>query len=319
MKPDHLHKLLTCLFLNAHKNDDDRGEFINYFCCIMFYMNRLLFFCCVFLLCKQNVCAQFISLNDKVKYSIGYEMSYKYEVGKSQFVDNTCVLDVGSHVSHFHSRRNDRAEEIKDSILRNGISPHEYLDLLQKHGCDGPRADFILVRNYPQKGMLFTFMNVCRNFRCEEQIPQMNWQFVKGDTTICGYACKKATINFRGRHWKAWYTLKIPISEGPWKLHGLPGLILCAYEDKGDFKFLCNEIRNGDGKVMRIRNKKAQKCSLSKLIELQRLNIEDYARLSEIVRGYPVYSYDKNGKLITGKGRKACLIEVLPNDKKVKR
>lgn len=281
-------------------------------------MNRLLFFCIVCLLYKQNVCAQFISLNDNVKYSIGYEMSYRLEVGKSQFTDNTCVLDIGSHVSHFHSRKNDRAAEIKDSLLRNGISPHEYLDLVEKHGCGGPKNNHMILKNYPQKGIVSTFMQVSKYFRCEETMPQMNWQLIKGDTIICGYACKKAIMNFRGKHWTAWYALKLPISDGPWKLHGLPGLILCAYEDKGDFKFICNEISNGHGKVLRILDRKAQKCSLSKLIELQRLYIEDYARLSEITRGYPVYSYDKNGKLITGKGRKACLIEVLPNDKKKK-
>jgi hypothetical protein len=40
--------------------------------------------------------------------------------------------------------------------------------------------------------------------------------------------CKKATTNFRGRYWEAWYTEEIPIGQGPWKLCGLPGMILKA-------------------------------------------------------------------------------------------
>ncbi len=41
-----------------------------------------------------------------------------------------------------------------------------------------------------------------------------------------------ATSDFRGRHWTAWFATDIPVSDEPWKLGGLPGLILKAY-DKG--------------------------------------------------------------------------------------
>ncbi len=281
-------------------------------------MNRLLFFGIVCLLYKQNVCAQFISLNDKAKYSVGYEMSYRLEEGKSQLVDEICVLDVGSRVSCFHSRKEDRASEILDSIGRNGISPYATGELLRERGYKGARMSSKVVKNYPQKGNLLYEISVLKSFHCEEPMPKMDWKFIKGDTTICGYACKKATSSFRGRHWTAWYAPKIPISDGPWKLHGLPGLILCAYEDKGDFRFLCNEIRNGDNSEIKMWDKKSQKCSLSKIIELQRLSIEDRTRLSETVMGLRMRVYDNKGKLETDEGRKACLIEVLPNDKKKK-
>lgn len=34
-----------------------------------------------------------------------------------------------------------------------------------------------------------------------------------------------ATTQFRGLTYTAWFALDIPINEGPWKFHGLPGLI----------------------------------------------------------------------------------------------
>ena len=42
----------------------------------------------------------------------------------------------------------------------------------------------------------------------------------------------KATGLFRGKNYTAWYTKDIPLPFGPWKLQGLPGLILEAYDDK---------------------------------------------------------------------------------------
>lgn len=66
----------------------------------------------------------------------------------------------------------------------------------------------------------------------EERISPLPWKMIP-DTSIMilGYTCKYATINYRGRHWKVWYTEEIPLSYGPWKLHGLPGLIMRATVD----------------------------------------------------------------------------------------
>lgn len=47
---------------------------------------------------------------------------------------------------------------------------------------------------------------------------------------ILGYDCVMATAHYHGRDWTAWFTPDIPLPEGPWKLTGLPGLILEASE-----------------------------------------------------------------------------------------
>lgn len=65
------------------------------------------------------------------------------------------------------------------------------------------------------------------NYTYREPIPTINWNLTDSIKQVCGYFCKQATCTFRGRQWTAWYC-DIPQSVGPWKLNGLPGLILEA-------------------------------------------------------------------------------------------
>lgn len=71
----------------------------------------------------------------------------------------------------------------------------------------------------------------------EEKTPDLQWELEPGEMEILGYACNRAKIDFRGRVWTVWYAPEIPIKEGPWKLRGLPGLILKAEDDSGEFVF----------------------------------------------------------------------------------
>ncbi len=63
----------------------------------------------------------------------------------------------------------------------------------------------------------------------EEDIPTMEWEIEEDSVmTVIGYECHKAKTHFRGRDWTVFYTEAIPVSHGPWKFNGLPGMILLA-------------------------------------------------------------------------------------------
>ena len=84
---------------------------------------------------------------------------------------------------------------------------------------------------------------VCRDFISDKSFivtddyPIIKWEIKDSKKTILNFNCQKAEGDFRGRHYTAWFTDKIPIPDGPWKLCGLPGLILEAYDEKKHIRF----------------------------------------------------------------------------------
>mgnify|MGYP002913385484 CR=1 FL=1 len=78
-----------------------------------------------------------------------------------------------------------------------------------------------------------------------ESFQEMQWEVVADSTkTILGYECLMATTAYHGREWTAWFTPEIPVQAGPWKLAGLPGLILEADADNGAYSFVATGIQN---------------------------------------------------------------------------
>ena len=75
-----------------------------------------------------------------------------------------------------------------------------------------------------------------------ESLPQFEWELMEAVDTIAGYTCSTAKTSFRGREWTVWFTPEIPLSVGPWKFNGLPGLILKAQDDKLDYIWECQNI-----------------------------------------------------------------------------
>lgn len=83
-----------------------------------------------------------------------------------------------------------------------------------------------------------------------EPYAEMVWEVVPDSTkTVLGYECIMAKSDYHGRHWTAWFSPEIPVQDGPWKLAGLPGLILAAAEDGGIHSFIANGIETTDGEI----------------------------------------------------------------------
>ncbi|MCM1356876.1 MAG: GLPGLI family protein [Staphylococcus sp.] len=83
-----------------------------------------------------------------------------------------------------------------------------------------------------------------------EPLGEIQWQISDSTKTILGYECVMATTDYHGRHWTAWFTPDIPLQDGPWKLSGLPGLILEATESTGQHSFIANGLEASDKEMV---------------------------------------------------------------------
>ena len=171
---------------------------------------------------------------DKVKYRITYTGKMVVDTLRSPYIYNESEmrLDIGNKVTHFY----DRSKEIRDSILHEATIRGDYnFSSLPKGG----RFAWVYYKNYPKEGESTFLESVIKDdYQCIEKVETPDWKIVSDSTaTIMGYNCQLAKASFKGRTWYAWYSEDIPISEGPWKLCGLPGLILRAYDQSKQYIF----------------------------------------------------------------------------------
>ncbi|MES2828865.1 MAG: GLPGLI family protein [Bacteroidota bacterium] len=100
-------------------------------------------------------------------------------------------------------------------------------------------------------------------YRIETTLPKIDWKVYQEKKQIGGYSCQKAVGSYAGRTYTAWFAAELPFSSGPWKLSGLPGLILEAKDATGQVAFLFKEFNKESGKTTAPKTSRSVKVSES--------------------------------------------------------
>ena len=90
---------------------------------------------------------------------------------------------------------------------------------------------------FPAQNKLMRKETLISPYLIEEPIPVINWKISADTATFGTLHCQKATGYFKGRDYTAWFCPDIPLHFGPWKLNGLPGLIVEAYDTNKEVEF----------------------------------------------------------------------------------
>lgn len=174
---------------------------------------------------------------EKADILVSYDYTFpNLRTGKVE-CKNQYMLLANSNVSKFYSPGTEYIDSL-NSTPQGKAALNEMTAIAVKSG------------NYdqiPNKDGSFYVTKTATTVRCydyagteryvvEENLPEMDWEVCDSVKTILGYECMKATVTFHGRQWVAWFTPEIPIMSGPWKLGGLPELILEAEADN-QYKF----------------------------------------------------------------------------------
>ena len=143
------------------------------------------------------------------------------------------------------------------------------------------------------------------NMMYTEEFPLQSWKIEPETQIICGYECQKAICHWRGRDYVAWFTNAIPVSSGPWKFGGLPGLIMKISDSKNDYSWEAVAVNKGPFPIYGARRKKYVKSTREKVQKLQRELNENYFKTT----GTSVIQY-KTGKEISSRKHSYSQLEL---------
>lgn len=165
---------------------------------------------------------------------------------------NQFILLANAVESKFYSP----ATEYIDSLQSTPEGEAKYKEMSRSAYLGGkmnqmPRRDgqYYVIKSGASGIMTCYDVNGLEKYRVEELMPQWEWQITDSTKSILGYECTLATTNFHGREWNAWFSPEIPVANGPWKLSGLPGLILEASESSGLYKFTATGLQHSSRRI----------------------------------------------------------------------
>ena len=168
-------------------------------------------------------------------------------------------LQVGQHCTRSYPYRKFR----EDTEGYDCMTPDEFPQFREESYCFVPEV----WTNYPDGQVTVRDAIIPNIYETREERKPIAWTLSDDTLTVGGYLCKTATCQLHGRKWTALYSEDIPTSAGPWKLCGLPGLILKAEADGDIHRFTLASLERIASPIYYEHNAITTKTSEKKLIK----------------------------------------------------
>ena len=277
----------------------------------------------VFIFC-ENIHAQAIwtqlrsiyVLNTTVVDSGNIRILYAFnatDISKQETYDDLQRLEIGKNISKYYSYfnfNNDSLNNVENKKIQHNVNVVRYNfnlsettisdknkenGVYHRLGVIGKKEtwdEYIYSEYFKDyaKNVLTHYIRkpygLISSFQYSEDIPVQDWEIAEDTLSIAGYLCQKATCTFRGRNFTAWFTMDIPVQNGPWKFGGLPGLILKVYDDDKLYEFECVKIESFNEKyLIEIGDYKGyEKTDRQKSLKFIKRLYDDYYNVARIRR-----------------------------------
>lgn len=200
---------------------------------------------------------------EKAGLGVYYQFTQKaFQNDEAIVLKDTLLLAIGNSHSLFldpyyktnllKAAKDRRARSMKTQMVN---TEHKYLDEvleLVNSSSDYQEeslGDPVQIYKNRKEGNIRTVFNafVQKLLTVQKTDEINNWKIVNETDTVFNYPCQKAITIYAGRTYSAWFTMDIPINDGPWKFCSLPGLILKVTDDENLFEYLAIGLEEYDG------------------------------------------------------------------------
>ncbi|WP_313027050.1 GLPGLI family protein [Soonwooa sp.] len=163
-----------------------------------------------------------------------YELSFKPKKDSAKIDKVMTILDITSTKSIYQ----DFTFPAQDSIIKSAVEEMErtktFKDLSKS--LKMPKFSYKIYKSYPS--MLETYQDrISMNLFGYEESVKFDWKISNDKQMIGKYNTQKATTEFGGRKWTAWFSADLPFQDGPYKFYGLPGLIVKIEDDAKNYSW----------------------------------------------------------------------------------
>jgi GLPGLI family protein len=174
---------------------------------------------------------QFTAQNQRFLYEYKF---VKDSTEKSKSETELMVLDATKTGSKFYSLKKSIADSIHQDRLKKNARDFSGLDYGLVH--------YVVEKTYPDFQIEFFNVFEMDKYKVTEK-RKLAWKILPDKEKIGELNTQKASVNFAGRIWTAWFATDVPIQDGPYKFHGLPGLIVKLEDKTQSHSFVLKEIK----------------------------------------------------------------------------
>lgn len=169
-----------------------------------------------------------------------YELTFKPKKDSTKMDKVITILDI---TDKNRSVYQDYTVIAQDSIMKVEIEAMQKAGVMKdlSKTLRQPKISARIYKTYP--GMRVQYVDKIANGFTPSNIGysedlKFNWNILNEKQKIGAYNAQKATTEFGGRKWTAWFSTDLPFQDGPYKFSGLPGLIVKIEDDEKNYSWV---------------------------------------------------------------------------------